>query len=251
MPAKRSRRHAQKIDVDNHSQVEIWEIRLFNSIFCAKICGGSVKNAIPFACAVEMVHNFSLIHDDLPSMDDDDVRRGKPSCHKKFGEALAILAGDALLNLAFEIIADSKQKKALDAVKLISDAVGVTNMLGGQALDIEYERKQKSDSLLKRNINAMKTAALMASSCKLGALAASATKKENDILYQFGLDLGHAFQVADDVADMKCGKVMLNRMKKDVRMFVSKAKLKIAHLRKKSGILEYITDEILRKAEKE
>ena len=221
------------------------------TIECAKISGGSVKSAIPFACAVEMVHNFSLIHDDLPSMDDDDMRRGKPSCHKKFGEALAVLAGDALLNLAFKIIADSKQKKALDAIKLLSEAVGVTNMLGGQALDIEYERKQKSDNLLKRNINAMKTAALFAFSCKLGALAAPATKKESDILYQFGLDLGHAFQVADDLADMKCGKVMLNRMRKDLRMFVSKAKLKIAPFRKKSGILEYITEEILKKAEEE
>ena len=122
--------------------------------FC-RICGGNVKDALPFACALEMIHTYSLIHDDLPCMDNDDMRRGKPSCHKAFGEANALLAGDALLNMAFETMLCSNDKKIDPALKLkaahfIAACSGADGMIGGQVIDLENEGKDISEEVLIR-----------------------------------------------------------------------------------------------------
>ena len=179
-------------------------IRPILTIESARAAGGKVKEALPFACAIELAHNFSLIHDDLPAMDDDDLRRGKLTCHKKFSEEMAILAGDGLLNLSFAVAARAKHKNALKIISLLSDAIGTQSMMGGQALDICNKRKLKIKTALKNKIDKMKTAALMAAACKIGAEAARASSKFSEKLYRFGINLGLAFQAADDMDD--CGR---------------------------------------------
>ena len=212
-----------------------------------KALGGNVKKALPFACAVELIHNFSLVHDDLPAMDNDDTRRGKPACHKKFGEAMAILAGDALLNLAFGIISGSKERCALKVASFISEAIGAGNMVGGQALDLEYENGSKKNKKLKTKIDNMKTAALMGCACKVGALAAGAKTKETKKIHEFGINLGLAFQVADDIVDSRHDSHALDKMKKKTEFFISKAKDRIAPFGKRADVLNYMADRVLEK----
>ena len=216
----------------------------------SRVLGGDVKRALPFACAVELVHNFSLVHDDLPAMDNDARRRGKPTCHKKFGENIAILAGDGLLNLAFGIIAElsasgGKAKKTLEAISLLADAVGSNNMIGGQALDL---KKPPPKSLGRYKINRMKTAALMACSCKIGALAAEGKARDVERIYEFGKNLGLAFQIADDIEDSAHGELLLKRMRKETASFISEGKSCIAPFGEKADTLGYIADRVLEKA---
>lgn len=202
--------------------------------------GGHPEKALPFASAIELIHNFSLVHDDLPSMDNDDLRRGKPTCHKKFGEAIAILTGDALLNLAFGILSKTKHKRAMEIISLVSDAVGVENMIGGQVLDLKGKNRN-------RKVDAMKTAALMALSCETGALAANAGGKNAGKMREFGRNLGLAFQIADDIEDSRHEKNALGRMRKEAALLISKAKERIAPFGKKADGLHYIADDVLRK----
>ena len=215
-------------------------LRSILAIESGRALRGNVKKALPFACAIEFVHNFSLIHDDLPAMDNDDTRRGKPTCHKKFGEGLAILAGDALLNLAFGILSNLKQKKALGVISLLSDAIGVRNMIGGQALDLACGNER-----FRNKINRMKTAALMALSCKVGALTAGAGPKPVKRMYEFGINLGLAFQIADDIKDSRHKQSALARMEKEVKSFISKGKRYIAPFGEKADTLRYIADSVL------
>ena len=167
---------------------------------CAEACGGSFKRVIKIACAIEMIHAYSLIHDDLPSMDDDDYRRGRPACHKRFGIANAILTGDALLTFAFNILSEATEKPALNTgiIKEISRAIGTFGMIGGQALDISKDEK---DIPTLEYINIRKTGALIASSCKTGAMAAGAKEKDVNAMFKFGEYIGFAFQVVDDILD--------------------------------------------------
>ena len=141
--------------------------------FC-RVCGGDPQTALPFACAVEMIHTYSLIHDDLPCMDDDDLRRGKPSCHKKFGESYALLAGDGLLTLAFETLTKAyavSPQNIVRAVRVLSDFAGVNGMIGGQVIDLLSEEKQADYETLQR-IDSLKTGALIKSAVLLGCIAA-------------------------------------------------------------------------------
>ncbi len=168
--------------------------------FC-RICGGNVKKALPFAAAVEFIHTYSLIHDDLPCMDNDDMRRGKPSSHIKYGEANALLAGDALLTHAFTSVssADLKSENIVDSVKELSCFAGVNGMIGGQIIDLQGENKnlQLDDLFL---MDKLKTAALITSACVLGCIAAD--KYENiPLAKKFAENLGIAFQIIDDVLD--------------------------------------------------
>jgi len=161
-------------------------------------------DALPAACAVECVHTYSLIHDDLPCMDDDDIRRGRPTSHKVFGEGIAVLAGDALLTVAFEILARMKptpRYSAADYVTELSRAAGSRNLVGGQVADLEGEKKSCSSSDL-RFIHRGKTAAMIIASLKLGAMAANATPRTLGIMEEFGDNLGLAFQVIDDILDV-------------------------------------------------
>jgi geranylgeranyl diphosphate synthase type II len=160
-------------------------------------CGGDGEKALPAACAVECVHTYSLIHDDLPCMDDDDFRRGHPTCHKVYGEAIAVLAGDALQPLAFELLL---QSGGTELVKELATAAGSRFLIAGQVRDLEGEGRQITFDEL-RTIHEGKTAALLTSCFRLGALIAGASAEKLAALTTFGHALGLAFQVVDDILD--------------------------------------------------
>ncbi|MEO6789320.1 MAG: polyprenyl synthetase family protein [Chthoniobacteraceae bacterium] len=170
----------------------------------AEACGGKIADALPAACAVECIHTYSLIHDDLPCMDDDDLRRGRPTNHKVFGDGIAVLAGDALLTVAFEILAKSKPAKRHPIAAQIADlahAAGSRWLVGGQVADLEGEgRKLGGDDL--KYIHRCKTAALLTASIRLGAMSANATPAQLRALTTFGQSVGLAFQVIDDILDV-------------------------------------------------
>ncbi|HNX64666.1 MAG TPA: polyprenyl synthetase family protein [Oscillospiraceae bacterium] len=170
--------------------------------FC-KMCGGDIKKALPVAAAVEMLHTFSLIHDDLPCMDNDDFRRGKPSCHKAFDEAAALLAGDALQNLAYEIIAECNLKSDIKVrlIKELTFATGIEGMIGGQILDMEYEKNPVDSNLLKK-MYSLKTGALLKAACKMGCIAAEANGITIENAEKYAENLGLAFQITDDILDI-------------------------------------------------
>ena len=161
-------------------------------------CGGRAddESAIAAAVAIELIHTFSLVHDDLPAMDDDDLRRGRATNHKVFGEALAILAGDAMVTLAFETIATTAA-----LVKELARASGPCGMIGGQVLDIEGENSDLSRSELER-IHRMKTGALLTCACRMGAIAANAAASRLGAITTYGNHLGLAFQIVDDILDV-------------------------------------------------
>lgn len=173
--------------------------------FC-RICGGDIEKALPFAAAIEMIHTYSLIHDDLPCMDDDDMRRGMPSCHKKFGEEYALLAGDGLLTRAFGVIAESDIAKetpevAIRAITELSALAGANGMIGGQVVDLRNEDKPCGLDVL-RTMDSLKTGALIKCAAILGVLAANGTKEELVSAISFSENLGHAFQIVDDILDV-------------------------------------------------
>ncbi len=173
-------------------------------IAAAETCGGRLENALPAACAVEMVHTYSLIHDDLPAMDNDDFRRGKPTNHKVYGEAIAILAGDALLTLAFEVLAaaaPTRRFSIADQIRELAQASGSRALIAGQVADLEAEGKKITLAQL-RYIHGAKTAALLTSSIRLGAISANASHTELAALTLFAENLGLAFQVIDDILDV-------------------------------------------------
>lgn len=170
----------------------------------AEACGGAREHALWSACAVECIHTYSLIHDDLPCMDNDDLRRGRPTCHKVFGDGIAVLAGDALNTLAFEILAKGPGTPRYGHAAQIADlahASGSRWLIAGQVLDLEGEGKQLSKSALKF-IHQAKTAALLTSAVRLGAMSANATPAKLTALTEFGQSLGLAFQVIDDILDV-------------------------------------------------
>jgi geranylgeranyl diphosphate synthase type II len=214
----------------------------------AQACGGSQSTAIPAACAVELIHTYSLIHDDLPSMDDDDYRRGMLSCHKKFGEATAILAGDALLTLAFNIIAaDLEPKKGSAIIRELSKGAGTCGMVGGQAFDLEYKSKKKNIKTL-NYINRLKTAKLFEVSAKAGAIASGANKKKIAAMAGYGINLGMAFQIPDDIADEEgYAKIFgMERARCDAQNFIKKAKYHLKTFGKRAKGLEAIADNLWR-----
>src|SRR3954447_5272560 len=160
-------------------------------------CGGKISAALPHACAVECIHTYSLIHDDLPSMDNDDLRRGRPTCHKVFGDAIAILAGDALLTIAFEIANKAEPVSRYDVRDIfreITEAAGSRKLIAGQVADLEAEGRRLTRAEV-RTIHENKTAALLTSSIRLGAMSANATAKQLAAVTAFGRALGLAFQV--------------------------------------------------------
>jgi len=175
--------------------------------FC-RLCGGSIEAAIPFACAVEMVHTYSLIHDDLPCMDNDDMRRGRPSCHIRFGEATALLAGDALLSLAFETalcnnyIGKVKPENAIKAARLLAEASGIGGMVGGQIIDLESEERKISLETLEFMHN-KKTGAMITAAAKIGCIVADAEEEKIKSAGRFAACLGLAFQIVDDCLDVE------------------------------------------------
>lgn len=170
--------------------------------FC-RMCGGQWENATPFAAAIEMVHTYSLIHDDLPCMDNDDYRRGRLTNHKVFGEATAVLAGDALLTAAFGFIAkaDIPAQTRIRAVEVLADCAGELGMVGGQVLDMQSETREctKQEVI---DIQSRKTGALIRAACILGVLAANGTDEQIQSAAEFASNLGLAFQIRDDMLDV-------------------------------------------------
>ena len=173
--------------------------------FC-KAAGGDPEKAVKFALAVEFIHTYSLVHDDLPCMDNDDMRRGKPSCHIKFGEANALLAGDALLTHAFYFLSDAaiagdvSAEQCVRAVKELSTLAGMKGMIGGQYIDLKYENTPANLPVLVE-MDTLKTAALIECACALGLIAADADDGEISYARDFARELGLAFQITDDVLE--------------------------------------------------
>lgn len=167
----------------------------------AKIFGKDWDCVKEFACALEMIHTYSLIHDDLPAMDNDDMRRGMPTNHIKFGEDIAILAGDALLNKAFETAVNSENINTLNALKILSESSGTEGMIGGQVVDLQSEGKDIDLDKL-QYIHSLKTGALIRCACAIGAHLAGADKDSVDAIDEFAKNLGIAFQIRDDILDV-------------------------------------------------
>jgi geranylgeranyl diphosphate synthase type II len=170
----------------------------------AEACGGEVSNALAPACALELMHTYSLVHDDLPAMDDDDLRRGQPTCHKVYGEGMAVLCGDALLTESFIVLAQTTATKRYgtrDYVMELAVTGGSQKLIGGQVMDLEGEGKKLTKRDLVR-IHEAKTAALLTSALRLGGMTANATPAKLEALTNFGYALGLAFQVIDDILDV-------------------------------------------------
>jgi geranylgeranyl diphosphate synthase type II len=206
-------------------------VRPILAIASAEALGAKTADLLPVAGTLELIHTYSLIHDDLPAMDDDDLRRGKPTCHKAYGEAIAILAGDGLLNRAFEVLSDPRRLKSIPAnrliaiIKEISTASGVFGMVGGQVVDIESEGKEIDFPTLEY-IHTHKTGALIRASVRAGALYAKAGKRQFTALTHYGEMAGLAFQIADDILDItgtqaEIGKDVGSDLKKGKKTFPS------------------------------
>jgi geranylgeranyl diphosphate synthase type II len=187
-------------------------LRPILTLFAAEACGGEWESAMPAACAVEMVHTYSLIHDDLPAMDNDDLRRGRPTCHKAFGDAVAILAGDALLALAFEVLAKDVRPAETAALccACLGEAAGATALVGGQADDLSVEYTEGEIEML-QNIHRRKTGAMFTASVRLGGMTAGADKVQQSALESFGRKIGLAFQIADDLLDVRGSEAALGK----------------------------------------
>ena len=185
-------------------------IRPVLMLSCYNLFEADTDAVLPFCAAMEYIHTYSLIHDDLPCMDNDDLRRGMPTSHIKFGEAMATLAGDALLNFAFEKALTCSLPETLKALKCLALASGKDGMIGGQVIDIENENKQIDIDLL-TTLQKLKTGALLSASCEIGAILGNATEAEAEILKNYGLKLGLAFQIKDDILDVTSSSEILGK----------------------------------------
>ncbi len=188
-------------------------------LFC-ELLGGDIKKAIPYACAVEFVHTYSLIHDDLPAMDNDDIRRGKPTNHKAFGEARAILAGDALLTYAFEVIARNEYMSCednLEAIRILADSSGAFGMVGGQEMDLNNAYDKDYHALVK--MHRLKTGILIRTAALLGVLAAGKGKEEAVVKAAgaYADAIGLAFQIVDDILDYTASYKQTGKTNSDIR----------------------------------
>lgn len=183
-------------------------IRPILAMTAAEIVGGAAENVLPLAVALECVHTYSLIHDDLPAMDDDDFRRGKPTAHKEFGEAIAILAGDALLTLAFGVLSSAevsrsyRPERLLQVIGELAFAAGSNRLIAGQVLDVACEGKQVPEEMVETIIRS-KTGALIRASLICGAALAGGSRDEITLLGRYGEDLGAVFQIKDDLLDLE------------------------------------------------
>ena len=184
-------------------------IRPILTLAACEAVGGKVKTALPAACALELIHAYSLIHDDLPAMDDDDLRRGKPSCHKRFGEAVAVLSGDALLTFSFELLSKANHDPSihLKVIQEVTKAIGTQGMIGGQVVDIRLNNASLTPKALEY-INTRKTGALIAASIRVGGLLGGVDSEQYRALSLYGERIGLVFQLVDDLLD-KDGAVRL------------------------------------------
>ncbi|SHH08736.1 polyprenyl synthetase family protein [Tepidibacter thalassicus] len=235
------------------------------------LVGGDVEECIPFACAIEMIHTYSLIHDDLPAMDDDDLRRGKPTNHKVFGEGIAVLAGDGLLNYAFEIMINHSLKyekesyKYLKAMNEIAKAAGVYGMIAGQVVDLESENK-KIDKDTLDFIHMNKTSAMIIGALRAGAIIGGADEEQLENITAYAKNIGLGFQIVDDILDIigdesKLGKNVgsdlennkstypslfgIEESKKIAKNLITEAKYYISNFGNKGDFLKCLADYIV------
>lgn len=236
----------QTIPIQKEYQVKLYEsmkysitsggkrIRPLLSLFTYEMFRDDLERVVPYGCAVELIHTYSLIHDDLPCMDNDDFRRGKPTNHKVFGEAMAVLAGDSLLNLAAEVLTkeisnyDNLEdiKKGVNAMKVIFAASGSKGMAGGQAIDLLYDESKYTEDILK-SMYKLKTGELIKASILSGAVLGGASAEQYQKLLEFAHTLGLIYQLQDDVLDMEkdreTGKItLLNYLKEDPEEYIEK-----------------------------
>ena len=203
-------------------------------------CSGTLNDAIAAAISIELIHNFSLVHDDLPCMDDDDYRRGKLTTHKKFSEADAVLAADAISIMAFAVLNEIKNKKIMsEALKEIAFSSGAFGMIGGQAYDLKYMNKKKSYAL-RDKINYLKTAHLFIISLRTGAICAGASKKELNAITKYGTLFGEAFQIRDDIKDSEYNEKVLKIQKDKLLKKISQAQESLECFGKKANTLKNI-----------
>ncbi len=228
-------------------------IRPVLSLAVCELLGGDYKRVLPYACALEMIHAYSLIHDDLPCMDNDDFRRGKPTNHKVFGEAIAVLAGDALLNKAFEVMLDDVEKDAsslellkrkIKAMSIIAGYAGSHGMVGGQVVDLESSGREISGELL-TYMHSRKTAALIKAAVISSALICGANEEDLKALEEYSEEIGVAFQIKDDILDVegefeKTGKAAGRDAKLEKPTFVS-----VYGLKKAKEMLSEVTEKAL------
>ena len=204
-------------------------IRPLLTLMVCRLFYGSIEEVIPYACSIEIIHTYSLIHDDLPAMDNDDYRRGKLSNHKVYGEGFALLAGDALLNIAYEILLNdihkNPTKERIKAAYTISKAAGLEGMIGGQAMDLYYENKNIEIEKLNQ-MHSKKTGALIKASLEVGAILSKAGEEDYRRISIFGENLGKAYQISDDILDVigtkeKMGKTIGKDAKSNKSTFVT------------------------------
>jgi geranylgeranyl diphosphate synthase type II len=190
-------------------------IRPILCLAAAEAIGGDLGPVIPVACALELIHSYSLIHDDLPAMDNDDFRRGKPTCHKVFGENIAILAGDALLTEAFVLLSHVEKvrlsaERRLAVIQEIAKAAGICGMIGGQALDVLSGKSEPNENML-REIHRRKTGTLIVAAIKSGAIIFNARKDKIQALAEYGINVGLAFQIADDILNVEGNRELMGK----------------------------------------
>jgi farnesyl diphosphate synthase len=233
-------------------------LRPFMLLSTADMFGVKREYSLRVAATIEIIHSYSLIHDDLPAMDDDDFRRGLPSCHKKFDEATAILAGDSLLTLAFEILADKATCDDSDIrcqlIKILAQNIGYDGMAGGQMSDLIYERHTSPNYEEVLKMHWMKTAKLFMGSCLMGAKLGSASTKEQEHLAKYGEYFGLAFQFIDDLEDVAEGKTLSNNnvvkiigyeeTKIKAIELISKAKDELISFNQNANILTSLADQL-------
>lgn len=202
---------AMKYSVENGGK----RIRPVLTLEFCRLCGGDIQDALPFAAAIEMIHTYSLIHDDLPCMDNDDFRRGKPSCHIQFGESYALLAGDGLLTQAFSVITESDFAKnnpaaAVKAIRVLASCSGALGMIGGQVIDLKSEGKNVGLDILKK-MDELKTGALIKAAAGMGVIAANGSEEMLRAAYDYAEKLGQAFQIVDDILDVTADETQLGK----------------------------------------
>lgn len=244
-------------------------LRPFLTVECAGLFGVSAEAAMYTAAAIELIHTYSLIHDDLPAMDDDDMRRGKPSCHIKFGEAAAILAGDGLLTYAFEVLTDRKVHPdaavKCELIRVIARAAGVYGMVGGQMMDLDAQHSDMDvDEIIR--LQRLKTGEMFAVSCESGAILGKATETLRSSLRRYAHDIGLAFQITDDLLDVEgtreetgkevrkdtaAGKATLvgilgiSRAREQAQILADQAKHHLRHFDKKADSLRKLADYVV------
>ena len=226
-------------------------IRPIFTLGACEAVGGKESDVIEAACALELIHSYSLVHDDLPCMDNDILRRGKPSCHAKFGEVTALLAGDALLTRAFKVLSRRRKnslhnQKRLQVIEWVADAIGNEGMVGGQALDMEFQDKDPDLPTLEY-INTHKSGALIAVAARAGAYLGGRTPRQVEPLHRYGKYVGLLFQIVDDIMD-KQGYVRvigIREAQQEAASLLTKAKRELLSFGKKGLFLEAVADFVM------